>query len=252
MKYVKLSFNIKLNKKPYLFIGSKIRGALGYSLKDEVCINPSFKCKGCFALQECIFYSMYEQQNITHNYRLDFKLYDDKYKFSILLFGDDIKYKDVVKKSIIKSLQEYKDIEFNEKIKEFKPKEKFSSIIKLEFLTPLRIKKANKFAMYSDDITLNDILFSIHRRSLELNNKPFQRIKFNQDIKIVSKNLEYKELIRKSNRQNTKMNLGGLMGEIVLSYVDKETYNLLKLGEIIGVGKSTVFGLGKIKIEDIN
>ncbi len=67
----------------------------------------------------------------------------------------------------------------------------------------------------------------------------------------LSKTLSYQELTRKSNRQDTKMYLGGLMGEFVLKNVNRDIYNLLKLGEVIGVGKSTVFGLGKIKIEGI-
>ncbi|MBD3842080.1 MAG: CRISPR system precrRNA processing endoribonuclease RAMP protein Cas6 [Campylobacterales bacterium] len=249
MTYTKLTYNIKAPK-PYLFIGSKIRGALGYALKEEVCINPSFVCKDCFAQKECIFYDMYEKQNSTHSYRLDFKLYSKKYKFSILLFGELQNHKESINKAILKSLDEYKSIEVKEKTKTLKSK-KHSSIIKLEFITPLRIKKQNHFALHQDEIGLNDILFSIHRRNLELQKKSFKKVKFNQDIKIISKNLQYKELTRKSNKQNTKMNMGGLMGEIILSGVDKQTYDLLKLGEIIGVGKSTVFGLGKIKVEDI-
>ena len=249
MTYTKLTFKADV-KKPYLFIGSMIRGALGYALKEEVCINPSFECKNCFALKECIFYSMYEKQNITHNYRLDFKLFTNKYKFSMILFNDLQNHKDTIKKALLKSLEQYKSMKVKEKRKTYKNK-KYSSIIKIEFQTPLRIKKQNKFALYEDEIGLNDILFSIHRRDLELQKKPFQRVQFNQDIKVVSKNLKYQELTRRSNKQNTKMNMGGLMGEIVLSNVDNQTYDLLKLGEIIGLGKSTVFGLGKIKVEDI-
>jgi CRISPR/Cas system endoribonuclease Cas6 (RAMP superfamily) len=41
------------------------------------------------------------------------------------------------------------------------------------------------------------------------------------------------------------------MGDIVLSNVDKTTYDLLKIGEITGVGKQTTFGLGSYKMEDI-
>jgi CRISPR/Cas system endoribonuclease Cas6 (RAMP superfamily) len=33
--------------------------------------------------------------------------------------------------------------------------------------------------------------------------------------------------------------------------IDKKSYKLLKLGEIIGVGKQTVMGLGRIEVEDI-
>jgi CRISPR-associated endoribonuclease Cas6 len=251
LKLEKLSFVIK-SKKPHFFIGSKIRGILGYALKDQVCINPSFICKDCFALDKCIFYKFYEQQNITHNYRLDFKLYDDKYKFKVLLFEDSISYKDDIQKAMLKSLSEHKDIKFKTKTKEYKSSKNYSSVIKLEFLTPLRIKKANKFAIYKDDITLNDILFSIYRRYLDIKKEPFKRIEFNKDIKLISNNFKYQEITRKSNKQNSKMNFGGLMGEMILSGVDKQTYDLLKLGEMIGVGKQTVFGLGKIKIEDIN
>jgi len=33
--------------------------------------------------------------------------------------------------------------------------------------------------------------------------------------------------------------------------IDKKSFELLKLGEIIGVGKQSVFGLGKIRVENI-
>jgi len=41
-----------------------------------------------------------------------------------------------------------------------------------------------------------------------------------------------------------------LLGYIELKNIDKESYKLLKLAEIIGVGKQTVFGLGKIELLD--
>jgi CRISPR-associated endoribonuclease Cas6 len=252
MNYLKLTFEIISDKKPYLFIGSKIRGMLGYSLKDVVCINPSFNCKDCFAQKDCIFYKFYEEQNITHKYRLDFKLYNDKYKFSILLFEEAIAYKDIIKEAVFHSLNEYPNIKYKEKKKRLKVKDNFSSIIKIEFLTPLRMKKMNKFILNENELNINDILLSINRRGYELKNLPFQRIKFNQNIKTISKKLKYKEVIRRSNTNRTgKMGMGGLMGEMVLSNIDRATFNLLKLGEVIGVGKSTVFGLGKIKIEEI-
>ncbi|MGP1580351.1 MAG: CRISPR system precrRNA processing endoribonuclease RAMP protein Cas6 [Wolinella sp.] len=42
------------------------------------------------------------------------------------------------------------------------------------------------------------------------------------------------------------------MGYIEAKGVSEECLHLLKLGEIIGVGKQTVFGLGKIRMEDMN
>jgi CRISPR/Cas system endoribonuclease Cas6 (RAMP superfamily) len=48
------------------------------------------------------------------------------------------------------------------------------------------------------------------------------------------------------------MQMDGLIGELEIKNLDEKSYKLLKLGEIIGVGKSTVFGLGKIEIKEIN
>jgi CRISPR-associated endoribonuclease Cas6 len=248
MTYTKQTYEINSAPKPYLFIGSKIRGAFGYALKEEVCVNHSFECKECFAAKECIFYKFYEEQNMTHDYRLDFKLHTQKYKFSLLLFGETQKENAVLHGAMMKSLEEYKEIIFKEKIKKLKTK-KTPKVIKLEFLTPLRIKKQNRFA--TKEIGLIDILLSIHKRKQELQKLPFEKIEIKEDYKIVSQNFHYQELTRRSNKQNTRMQLGGLMGEIVIKDIDATIYDLLRLGEVIGVGKSTVFGLGKITIEEI-
>jgi len=248
MTYTKQTYKIKKALKPHFFIGSKVRGALGYALKEEVCINPTFECKNCFASKECAFYQFYEKQNATHNYRLDFKLHSKDYKFSLLLFGDAQKYKESLQNAMLKSLDKNENVAFKEKTKKFKNK-KHSKIIKLEFLTPLRMKKQNRFLI--KDVELLDILLSIHKRHRDLQNFPFERVEIDTSYKTVSKNLRYQELTRRSNKQNTTMNLGGLMGEMIISGVSKEVYDLLKIGEVIGVGKSTVFGLGKIRVEDI-
>jgi len=39
-------------------------------------------------------------------------------------------------------------------------------------------------------------------------------------------------------------------GEMVLMDVDEESYRLLRLSEVIGVGKQTVMGLGRIEIRN--
>jgi CRISPR-associated endoribonuclease Cas6 len=247
MTYTKQTYTINIHK-PHDFIGSKVRGAFGYALKDEVCLNPTMECKGCFATKECIFYSFYEAQNMTHDYRLNFKLNSQKYKFSLLLFNDAQKHKTIIAKAMAKSLATDKKLDFKEKTKTLKTK-KSAKVIKLEFLTPLRMKKQNRFA--TKDIELLDILLSIYKRHLDLQELPYERMKFDTSYKTVSKNLRYQELTRRSNKQRMTMHLGGLMGEMVISNVNKEVYDLLKIGEVIGVGKSTVFGLGKIKVENL-
>ena len=247
MIYTKLTITSS-SKKPHNFIGSKVRGTLGYALKEEVCVNPTFKCEGCFAADDCVFYKFYEQENRVHPYRLDFDLEDEAFYFSLLLFGDVQKDAGAVKKALLQSLQEFEDVECFEEFMTFESTP-CKSVVKLEFITPLRIKKENKFVR--EDIDLLDILISINKRQYELSGEEFQRLNVSKEYKIISKHLYYQELTRKSNVQKTKMNFGGLMGEMILGNIDEQTYKLLKLGEILGCGKQTVFGLGKIKIEEI-
>jgi CRISPR-associated endoribonuclease Cas6 len=271
LKYTKISVMIK--EKPPYFIGSQIRGALGYALKKVVCINPSFQCVECFAKNNCLYYDFYEKKNEYHKYRLDFELDKEYYDFSIYLFdssANDIAYivsafytmlTDIgfgrenktytdfdIYVNDIKCLIDNKITIPKEFIKEFVC-EDFCSDVKIKLTTPLRIKKDNKFARY--DIDLLSILSSINRRYYDLIEKDYQRLKIDNAFDIKQKDIEYKQLIRKSNRQKTKMNMDGIVGTIQVHNIDERSYQLLKLGELIGVGKQTVFGLGKIEIEEI-
>ncbi len=246
MRYSKLTYKTKA-KKPYLFIGSKVRGALGYTLKEEVCINPSYKCAGCFALKKCVFFKMYEEQNITHKYRLDIKLDDKEYKFSLLLFDELIQYEEAIHSAVMKSLHPL-PVKHKTKIKKIKEKKKHIKLLKLSLVTPLRIKQKNRFA--TKDISVIEILNSIKRRYSDLQNKEYKKEIF-KEPEIISKHLYFQDLIRRSDKQKTKMNMGGLMGEMILKDIDAEVYKILKIGEVTGVGKSTVFGLGKIKVKII-
>ena len=119
----------------------------------------------------------------------------------------------------------------------------------LRFETPLRIKRQNRFAR--DTIGIEEILRSAAKRSEEIfgTDEGFDRS--DRLPKVVSSSFGYKELIRRSNKQQSKMQIGGLMGEMVLTDLDSKSWRLLKIGEKIGVGKATVFGLGKYTIEEI-
>jgi len=247
MKYKKLTYKTQA-KKPYLFIGSKIRGALGYALKEEVCINPSYKCDGCFASKSCVFFKMYEEQNTTHKYRLDIQLKEQKYKFSLLLFGELMEYEESVHNAVMASLDPL-SVKFSSKTKKIKNKKNTPKLLKITLVTPLRIKQKNRFA--TRNISPIEILVSIQRRYAALADKKYEKKIFNAPS-VVAKHFYFQDLTRRSDKQNTKMNMGGLMGEMIIKDIDAEVYKLLKIGEVIGVGKSSVFGLGKIKVEAID
>jgi CRISPR/Cas system endoribonuclease Cas6 (RAMP superfamily) len=45
--------------------------------------------------------------------------------------------------------------------------------------------------------------------------------------------------------------MGGLKGTITIKGLDMKSYEYLKIGEIIGAGKQTVFGLGSYIMKEL-
>ena len=271
MLYTKISIIIK-DKPPY-FIGSQLRGAFGYALKKVTCINPSFQCEECFAKDSCLYYEFYEQKNQPHKYRFDFELGKDFYDFSLYLFDDATTKLPYALSALNMMLSQnglgverktYKEFDIyiddkliNENRNLQIPKNSVKTFqidkncqnITIQFITPLRLKKNNRF-IRDDNIELKDIINSIYQRQMQLLEQGYQKFPYPIEGQIVNKELHYKELTRMSNRQKSTMNLGGLLGSIEVKNINKEAYEVLKVGELIGAGKQCVFGLGKIKVED--
>ena len=274
MTYSKITILFKSSSKPPYFIGSQLRGAFGYALKKVTCINPSFTCDGCFATSSCLYHEFYEAKNETHKFRFDFILGQEFYEFNFYLFNDACMKLPYVVSALHMMLTQvglgkdkitYKEFDMfiNDEnafvnsqlkipsnfIKEFETPKYFSNV-KIKFVTPLRIKKENRFVR-DDNLELNDIVNSIYQRQLQILGKPQKKFPYEIKGEIVHKQLQYKELTRQSNRQKTTMNLGGMIGEMEIKNIDEKSYHVLKLGEILACGKSTVFGLGKIEIEEM-
>lgn len=275
MRYTKLTIKINSTDKPPYFMGSQLRGAFGYALKRVVCINPKYDCIDCFAQNSCLFYNFYEKKNSFHKYRFDFTLAQSSYLFDYYLFDSATKELPYILSAFIKMLKDnglgkdkktYNDFNIfindelctkNDDIKIPKDFIKILEIgdikkdIELHFFTPLRIKKDNRF-IRRDELELKDIINSIYQRQLQLLGKPYRKFPYQIQGDIVDKNISYKELTRASNRQKTTMNIGGLVGSMKIKNLNKECYEVLKVGELIALGKQTVFGLGKIKLKEIN
>ncbi|PPK60520.1 uncharacterized protein DUF2276 [Malaciobacter marinus] len=275
MNYSKIKIKIISKDKPPYFMGSQLRGAFGYGLKKVVCINPSFNCDNCFSKKDCIYYNFFEEKNTYHKYRFDIELNKQNYEFSLYLFSEACEKIPYILSAFHETFTKigfgkekklfedfeiflnkklvYKDNKFNlpkKFTKKFKKTDNFSKNIVLNILTPIRMKKDSIY-IYDDKLDLHDILLSIYKRSITIKNKKFKRIELQDDYKIINKTLSKKYLTRYSGIQKKSMNFNGVMGSIVITNLNKQSYNLLKLGEIIGVGKQTVFGLGKIEIKEI-
>ena len=78
-----------------------------------------------------------------------------------------------------------------------------------------------------------------------------QMDKFEVKFERFEQELSFYDLERYSNRQHTKMQFGGVIGKMRVYGLDERSAGLLQLATITGVGKSTVFGLGKIDVTQI-
>jgi len=271
LDYFKIDIKTKNSNSLQSFIGSMLRGAFGVSLKDVVCINPSFECSSCFAKENCLYFDFFEAKNRFHKFRFDFELYPKKLDFSLYLFNDagqkypyilSAIHKMLTKKGLGVNREKYEidKIFVNEKavfedgeFKNIKVETKsfecdnFCPKAKVKFVTPLRIKKEGRF-LKPDNLDIKDILVSIYKKRLF-----FDGIdeKIEEFPVVVDRSLRFVDFTRYSKRQKSKMKIGGIIGEIVVDGLTPQTYELLKYGEISGVGKLNSFGLGKIEVEDI-
>ena len=276
MHYTQITLRFTTPFDPPYFIGSQIRGALGYALKRTVCINPAYECNGCFASDNCLYYDFYEAKNGYHPYRLDFELGKSYYDFSLYLFEEATEKlpfvvsalhtmltknglgKDQIRISEyrlsingISAMKEGKIVLPQECVMPYHPPKKSASRLTLKLLTPLRIKHHNRFVRSAEHLSLQGIVNSIYQRKQMLEGKERTRLPFEVQGKAVDTFAHFKDLTRYSGRQQGRLKVGGMLGEMTFEGVDAQSYQLLRLGELIGVGKQTVFGLGKIAVIDI-
>ena len=274
IRWLKIDVMIESQDKAPFFVGSMFRGALGMALKRVVCINPSYRCEGCFAAKECLYYQFYEEKNVFHAYRLGIEIQPKNYDFSLYLFEDAVKSLPYVLSAIQKAVEEQgfgkerktmklRQISVFDRIiydgKNFQSLEDitakelqtdtFCPNVEVEFTMPLRIKENNKFA--KESVALHTLVNNIHSRYRQLKGEPPARLDYRVEGEIVSSNLKFVEMQRYSNRQKKGMNIGGLKGTMMIKGLDMKSYGYLKIGEIIGVGKQTVFGLGSYVMKEM-
>lgn len=129
--------------------------------------------------------------------------------------------------------------------------------ITLEFLTPVRLSFQRDLVVVPEfHILIRSILrrlsllyyFHTEKRPPDWNYREI--IKHAHLIEIKENNLKWYDWERYSSRQNTRMKLGGLVGNITYSGNISPFMQFLNAGEIFHIGKGTSFGLGKYRISD--
>jgi len=273
IKFAKISAIIKA--KPPFFIGSQIRGGLGYALRRVSCINPKQRCDGCFAQSSCVYFDFYERKNTAHDFRLGFCLGAPIYNFDIFLFDKSARKLpyiaaalDMLLRNIglgaIRAKFAHYDLFVNDAnarkngqiclgedfLQDFCAGQNLRDF-KIIFRTPLRIKSGGTL-LRENRLNLDILLDSIHKRYLAILGQDLSNFPRPLSGAVSHAKLHFTELTRYSNRQQTAMNLGGLMGEIAVQNASDAEWAWLRLGELIGVGKQTAFGLGNYEIRGID
>ena len=138
------------------------------------------------------------------------------------------------------------------------PANAIATPVTLQFLTPTRMKFNGHYGM---EFTFRQLVFKMLRRVLEIAHFHIPEAQPDWDfhdylvaadrVQITGFNLHWQDWHRYSNRQKTDMEMGGFVGEITLEGEVEPFAHLLKISEVLHVGKGTVFGLGKVRVEKL-
>ena len=136
--------------------------------------------------------------------------------------------------------------------------ESLPETIVLEFVTPLRLQRHKKL-ICADELTAPLLIEALLKRadlvmrqhSDQTQGWPnFDRLWLAaKNTAFCEKQLQWQEWHRASLRRKQGMTLGGLMGHVRLTGDWQDFWPLLRLGELLHVGKNTVFGLGRYNID---
>ncbi|MBI5307121.1 MAG: CRISPR system precrRNA processing endoribonuclease RAMP protein Cas6 [Planctomycetes bacterium] len=132
-----------------------------------------------------------------------------------------------------------------------------SSLLTLSFQTPARIIYDSHLTL---DLEFHMLIRQLLRRmsllayfhcGLDASDWDFRGIiEKAGEVKVKESKLRWYEWERYSARQDTRLNMGGFVGEISFEGEIGAFMPLIKAGEVLHVGKGTSFGLGRFKIQD--
>ncbi len=147
------------------------------------------------------------------------------------------------------------DIDFMDSLNISQDRMNRTFCLKLTLETPLRLKYDNKFQA---DLPFHLFVRAMLRRTSSLLNAygdgepPLDYsglVKRAEEVKIADKQLSWYDWQRYSFRQDKKMLMGGITGNITYEGKLAEYIPLAKFCEQVHIGKQTTFGLGKIKVD---
>jgi len=130
------------------------------------------------------------------------------------------------------------------------------SRIRMIFLTPTRIKyedsltKELEFHVFFRNLLRRISLLSYFHCGKKLDDSEFKDlIEQATKVKTISRSLYWDDWERYSNRQGTRMKMGGFIGKAIYEGNFEPFWPYVRLGEYVHVGKGSGFGLGRYAVE---
>ncbi|MCM8794013.1 MAG: CRISPR system precrRNA processing endoribonuclease RAMP protein Cas6 [Candidatus Omnitrophica bacterium] len=135
-------------------------------------------------------------------------------------------------------------------------KQEGESQLELSFLTPTRLKYEERihhrpeFHIIIRNLLRRLSLMNYYHGNVENPELDYAGlIKKAEEIKLIDSEISWYDWERYSSRQKRKINMGGFVGRARYQGDFGPFYGLLKMGEILHIGKGAVFGLGKYEIQ---
>ena len=279
---IRYDFEVLNNFETPYFLGSTFRGIMGKKLKRMVCIKPREDCKNCEFKMTCPYTVIFDTEVILNQpskyiMRPPFENTElkegDTLSLEITLLGETANYWEFITQTYTGVLNlgreryiKLKDVyfyhPFRQKfypVKSFIPK--FEAIHFFDLVTgkdeinlrlyPTSLKSGGKIVKASDfnkDIFIKAVVSRISNVVLNYGLKEGKIFIDKDRFKITEKKLRPSPMKRWSNRKKTHMTIPAFEGNITIKGDLQGIYPYLNILEIINMGKSVSFGLGKVKI----
>lgn len=276
MRYIRIKSNLHSEKEVQLnnFLGSTIRGAIISEISKLYCVNEDLQCNTCDCGATCLNKTLFNMKSYMQNDRISnpivinaFQKSSKSIELDIILFGIGITatktIKDVLLSGIYlgKNRESFKsnriyfldsDNKQSEKLvlAETKSQTEEVSRIVVDFISPTHIQK--------DCMTLDftDFLKCCMYRYMAVNQltQSEPEINFNdliesaKDIKTVERTIKLENLGRFSGRTQIKNEVHCVKGRLVYEGDLSQYMNILRIVEIVNIGKWSSMGLGHIRI----
>lgn len=256
---------------------SAFRGVFGRVLRETFCVQRRLLCSGC-PMRTCLYRRIFEDEGVGHEVFRPYivrhlETLADVLTMELIILGSITEFSSSIIYALIRledhpmkihgedhpiRIQAIRDaddsvvysadsgLSSEPKIQylEFTPEP--CSALALNFITPLRMKHEGRLM---NSFNWGAFLRALHSRVSYLdeqyNSGALGLPELWTDDAITTSKMEWREMYRKSYRQQQKMSLGGLTGLVTVNSPDPRTLGLLKIGTTLQAGKQTTFGLGK-------